>query len=569
MKLRSEVFTDNTNGNGVRPLLKSMGYTDYEMQQGRPVIGIANTYNNIVPGHYNLDRVCEYVKRGIYANGGTPMEFGTIACCDGYGEGNMGMHYILPSREVITNSVEIMVQAHQLDGVVMLASCDKIVPAMLMAAGRLDLPAIIVNGGPMLGGVEFDGRKSDGTTYTEAFGMYTAGKISREELDALEDITCPGCGSCAFFGTANTMTALSECLGMTLPGESIIPTVYAARLRAAFESGRRIVDMVKEGLNARKILTKETIQNGIMMMMAMSGSTNAALHLPAIALEAGLDMDVLAEFEKYNRITPQVVKCFPAGKPNQEDFYLAGGVPRAMKNLGDLLNLDVMTVTGKTLGENLAEYKFQYPENLDVVKTRENPFSATGGLQILHGNLCPHSAVTKPGAIMPNMHKFTGKAICFNCEEDANQAIIDGRIKPGMVVVIRYEGPKGGPGMREMYKSMKMMYGQGLHDSVALITDGRFSGTNNGPFVGHISPEAAEGGPIALVEDGDEIALDVDAGTLDLHVSDEELAKRRAAWVRPDKPAPRGYLELYSKIAASADKGGVIDPKKLKVEFVD
>ncbi len=558
MKLRSNVITDKDNGT-VRALFKAMGFTNYEMEPDRPIIGIANTYNNIVPGHYNLDRVCEYVKRGIYAGGGTAMEFGTIACCDGYGQGNIGMHYILPSREIICNSVEVMAQAHQLDGLVLLASCDKIVPGMLMAAARLDIPTIICTGGPMLGGVEFDGRKSDGTTHTEAVGMYNKGLITKQQLEDLEDIICPGCGSCAFFGTANTMTALAECLGMCLPGSALIPTVYAARLRASFESGRRIVQMVKEDLTPRKIMTKAAIQNAIKCTMAMAGSTNAVLHLPAIAVEAELDMDVLGDFERFNKTTPKIVSVYPAGIPNQEDFYLAGGVPRVQKNLGDILDTSVMTVTGKTLAENLAEYKFQYPENTDVVRHVDDPFSPTGGVGILHGNLCPNTAVTKPGAILPEMHHFVGKAICFDREEDANEAILGGKIKPGMVVVIRYEGPKGGPGMREMYKSMKYMYGQGLHSSVALITDGRFSGTNNGPFVGHISPEAAEGGPIALVKDGDEIELDVDKGTLDLHVSDEELAKRRAAWVRPEKDIPRGYLRLYSKIAASADKGAVIE----------
>jgi dihydroxy-acid dehydratase len=353
MRLRSDQVKNSFGGPVGRPLYKGMGFTDFELEEGRPLIGIANTYNNIVPGHYNLDRVGEYVKRGIYANGGTPMEFGTIACCDGLAEGHPGMHYILPSRDIIANSVEIMAQAHALDGLVLLASCDKIVPGMLMAAARLDLPCIIVNGGPMLGGIEFDGKKSDASTFIEAMGMVAAGKITKEEFNALEDTCCPGCGSCAFFGTANTMSCLAECLGMSLTGSALIPTVYAARLRVAFESGRRIVDMVKEGLTARKILTEKAIRNGVKMTMAFCGSTNAALHLPAIAYEAQLNMNVLKEFEELNKTTPQIAKVNPAAAPDMEAFYLAGGIPRVMINLGDILDLDVMTVTGKTLGENL------------------------------------------------------------------------------------------------------------------------------------------------------------------------------------------------------------------------
>ncbi len=565
MKLRSDVMKNDGKG-GARMYMKAVGLSNYELAPDRPLIGIANTYNAIVPGHYNLDRVCEYVKRGVYANGGTPLEFGTIACCDGWGEGNVGMYYILPSREIICNSVEIMAQAHQLDGLVLLASCDKIVPGMLMAAARLDIPVIICVGGPMMGGIEFDGRKSDGTTYVEARGMLATGEITQEEYDNLEDTVCPGCGSCAFFGTANTMCCIAESLGMTLPGAALIPTVYAARLRISFESGRRIVDMVREGLTARKILTKEAIRNAIKMTMAFAGSTNATLHLPAIAAEADLDMNVLEEFKALNKTTPQIAKVNPAASPDMEAFYLAGGIPRVQKNLGNILNLDVMTVTGKTLGENLKDYKFQYPENTNVIKYPDAPFSKTGGVAVLEGNI-GRAAVTKPGAIKPSVHHFKGKAVCFDREEDANDAIMAGKIKAGDVVVVRYEGPKGGPGMREMFMPLKLMYGMRLDECTALITDGRFSGTNNGCCIGHISPEAAEGGVLALIKDGDEIEIDVDACTLDLHVPEEELAKRRAAWKRPEKVIPKGYLELYAKVAASADKGGVIDPRAFDVIY--
>ena len=541
-----------------RSLFKSMGYTDSELKEGKPLIGIANTWNTLVPGHYNLDKVAEYVKNGIYAAGGTAVEFGTIAACDGVAQGHEGMHYILPSREIICDSVEIMAQAHRLDGLVLLASCDKIVPAMLMAAARLDIPCIVCVGGPMLGGIEFDGRKSDLTSISEALGMLKAGKITECEYNSLENTACPGCGSCSFLGTANTMCCVSEALGMTLPGGALIPAAYAGRLRHSFESGRAIVELCKKGITARQILTKEAIRNAIKVTMAICGSTNAVLHLPAIANEAELDMNVLEEFEALTKTTPQIAKVNPAAKPEMEAFYRAGGIPRVMQHLGGLLDTSVMTVSGKTLAENLAGYVYEYPEDPTIIKTVEEPFSKTGGVAVLHGNLCPRTAVSKPGAIDPSMHRFVGKAKCYNSEEEAEEAILGGKIQAGDVVVIRYEGPKGGPGMREMFKAMKYMYGVGLSKSAALITDGRFSGTNNGCFVGHISPEAAEGGPLAIVHDGDEILIDVDEGVLELHVSDEEIAERYKTLELPKKNIPNGYLRLYAKVAASADEGAII-----------
>ena len=468
------------------------------------------------------------------------------------------MHYILPSREIICNSVEIMAQAHRLDGLVLLASCDKIVPAMLMAAARLDIPCIVCVGGPMLGGIEFDGRKSDLTSISEALGMVKAGKITECEYAALENTACPGCGSCSFLGTANTMCCLTEALGMSLPGSALIPASYAARLRSSFESGRTIVELCKKGISARKVLTKEAIRNAVKVTMAICGSTNAVLHLPAIANEAELDINVLEEFEKLSKITPQIAKVNPAAKPDMEAFFRAGGIPRVMQNLGGLLDTSVMTVTGKTLQENLDAYVYEYPEDSSIIKTVEAPFSKTGGVAVLHGNLCPNTAVSKPGAIAPAMHRFVGKAKCYNSEEDAEEAILSGRIAAGDVVVIRYEGPKGGPGMREMFKAMKYIYGVGLAEKTALITDGRFSGTNNGCFVGHISPEAAEGGPLAIVQDGDEILIDVDEGRLELHVSDEEIAERYKTLKMPEKRIPNGYLRLYAKTATSADRGAVM-----------
>jgi len=547
------------NGNGLfRALYKSMGYTDDELTV-RPVIGIANSWTTLVPGHFNLNQVSEFVKKGIYRAGGTAVEFGTIACCDGIATSHDGMHYILPSREIICNSIEIEVQAHRLDAVVLLASCDKIVPGMLMAAARLDIPAIVVNGGPGLGGMEFDGRKSDSTSLDEAKGMFAIGNISEEELLSLENVACPSCGSCSFLGTANTMCCVTEALGMSLPGSALVPASYAERLRISYYSGMQICELAAQGITARKILTKEAIQNGIKTSMAICGSTNAVLHLSAIAHEAEVDMNVVEEFAELSKLTPQIAKVNPASHWVMDDFYRAGGIPRVMKNLGDLLDTNALTCTGKTVKENLEAASFVYPENLDIIRPVSDPFGQTGGIAVLKGNLAPHTAVTKPGAFDASLHKFTGTAKVFDSEEAAEEAILAGKIQAGNVVVIRYEGPKGGPGMREMYRAMKYLYGMGLSKTTALITDGRFSGTNNGCFVGHISPEAAEGGPIALVHDGDKITIDVIDGILHLHVSDEALTERSKAFKRPEKDIPRGYLRLYAKMASSADKGAVID----------
>ncbi|GHT77104.1 dihydroxy-acid dehydratase [Spirochaetia bacterium] len=563
MQYRSAGILTGEGSAFYRSLFKAMGYTDHELD-GKPLIGIANSWNTLVPGHFNLNQAAEFVKKGIYSAGGTAVEFGIPAACDGIAQGHQGMHYILPSREIICDAVEFMAEAHKLDALVMLASCDKIVPAMLMAAARLDLPAIIVHGGVMLGGIEFDGRKSDLTSIDEARGMYAAGHLSKDEFNSLENTACPGCGSCSFLGTANTMSCVTEALGLCLPGEALVPAVYAERLRYAFDSGAAICCLAERGIGARKILTQEAIRNGIKVTMAISGSTNAVLHLSALANEAELDMNVVSEFEALNKTIPQIVRVNPAAKWDMEAFYRAGGIPRVMTGLGDLLDTSVLTCTGKTLKENLASYVYQYPPNPEIVKTREAPFSKTGGIAVLHGNLAPHTAISKPGAIDPALHRFTGKAKVFNSEDDAEEAILGGKIQDGDVLVIRYEGPKGGPGMREMFKAMKYLYGMGLNKSTALITDGRFSGTNNGCFVGHISPEAAEGGPLAIVEDGDEIHIDVIEGTIQLNVKEDEIARRRAAWVKPDKPIPRGYLRLYSLVASSADKGAVIDIRKVR-----
>ena len=535
-----------------RTLYKSMGFSDYDLEQ--PMIGIANSWNRVVPGHYNLNQVSEYVKQGIFQAGGTPVEFGVLAACDGIAQGHKGNYFILPSRDLITNSIEIMVEAHQLDGVVLLGSCDKIVPGMLMAAARLDVPAILVAGGPMEGGCQFDGRPSDTTTITESLGMLKAGKIDEATYRMLEDKANPSCGSCSFLGTANTMCCLAEAMGLSLPYSGTIPATHADRLRAAQASGRQIVSLIEQSITARQIINDAGIENAIRVNSAIGGSTNVALHLPAIAYEAGLDLDI-DKFEEYSRTTPLVAKMNPAAAPNVPDFHAAGGVPSVMKQILALLKQDALTVTTKSVSDNVAGAG--EPDGI-IIRPLDDPWSREGGLAVLRGNLAPNTAITKPAAIHPDMLTFTGQAHCFDSEEDANQAILNGEIEEGEVVVIRYEGPKGGPGMREMYMAMKLLYGRGLALKTGLVTDGRFSGTNNGCFVGHISPEAAEGGPLAIVRDGDLITIDVKTRDLHLHVSDEEIEKRLAAWSRPAPKYTRGYLGLYSQLAESADRGAVL-----------
>ncbi len=554
---RSESLLMSEHGGESRSLLKSMGYTDDELNR-RPVIGIANSWSTVVPGHYNLRELAKFVERGIYRGGGTAVEFGVISACDGIANGHEGMKYILPSREVICNSVEIEARAHRLDGLILLASCDKIVPGMLMAAARLDIPAILVNGGPMLGGEEFDGRASDATSNDEALGMFKAGKIDACMLKRVEDICCPGCGSCSFYGTANTMGCVSEALGMSLPGSSLIPAVYAARKRAAFDSGVQICELVRKDITARKVIDERAIINAVRIVQATSGSTNAAIHLSAIANEAKLPIRVMDIFKDLYHTTPILAKVNPSSRYDMVDFYRAGGIPCVMQGLGDLAEGDAMTCTGKTVRENLEAYHFSFEDPEGLIRSAEHPYQKTGGVAVLKGNLAPLSAVTKPGAYAPELRHFKGPAMVFNREETANDAILDGKVKPGTIIVIRYEGPRGGPGMREMYKSMKYLYGQGLALCTAVVTDGRFSGTNNGCFVGHISPEAAEGGPIALVKDGDWIEIDVDGGSLTLLVSEEELKRRSEEYRAPELEVPDGYLKTYARLASSADQGAIL-----------
>jgi dihydroxy-acid dehydratase len=552
MSWRSKEIMEGHSGAKTRALYKSMGYSNYDLKN--PLIGVANSWNTVVPGHYNLRRVSEYVKQGILQGGGTPVEFGVIACCDGIANGHLGMRYILPSRDLIADCVETMAQAHRLDGLVLLGSCDKIVPGLLMAAGRVDIPSIIVVGGPSEGGCEFDGRASDITSLSEALGMLKAGKIDKETYEKLEDCVMPSHGSCSFLGTANSMCCVAEALGLCLPGTATIPSTHSDRLRAAQASGRRIVEMVKEGINARKIITRKAIGNAIRVAMAIGGSTNVALHLPAIAYEVEVDLE-MELFDEISRSTPHIARIYPAAAPNVQDFHRAGGVQAVMKELLPLLRDDALTVSGQTVAENT---RIVQSRDSGIIRSLSDPWSKEGGLAVLRGNLAPNTAISKPAAITPEMHKFTGQARCYDSEVRANQAILDGRIEEGQVVVIRYEGPKGGPGMPEMATAMKLLYGRGLALKTALITDGRFSGTNNGCFVGHISPEAAEGGPIAAVSNGDQITIDIPNRSIHLHVHGKEIVDRLSQWQPPSPRINSGYLARYARLAESADKGAII-----------
>lgn len=558
---RSKKILEGIQNQYYRATYKSMGYSTDDLK--RPIIGIANAWSECVPGHFNLRQVAQRVKDGIYRAGGTPVEFGVIGGCDGFAQGHDGMHYILPSRELIANSVESMAQINLFDGLVLLGSCDKIVPGMTMAAARLNIPCILLPGGPMEGGIVFDGRKSDQTSSIEALGMLSADKITEKEYKTLENLSCPTCGSCSYLGTANTMCALSEALGMTLPDGGIIPAYSAARLAMAEQTGIKIMELVEKKITARQIITEGSILNAIKVCLAMSGSTNAVMHLTAIASEAEIDMDVLQAFDDLSRKTPQLAKINPSSEYNMIDFYYAGGVSKLMDEMQSILDVNAMTVTAHTVADNIRLHTYQYPKNEKIIKTMDNPFGYEGGVAVLKGNLAPDTGITKPGAFDKSLQHFKGTAICFNSEEEAEEAILAGKVQEGNVVVIRYEGPKGGPGMREMFKAMKYLYGRGLAKTTALITDGRFSGTNNGCFVGHISPEAAEGGPIAIIKDGDQIEIDVENRNLTLHVSDEEIQSRLKEWKRPEPKFKKGYLGLYCKLATSGSKGAVMDYSKI------
>ncbi|MDR3331604.1 MAG: dihydroxy-acid dehydratase [Synergistaceae bacterium] len=540
-----------------RAAFKSMGYGDADFK--KPIIGIANSFTELVPGHANLRELADWVKRGIYAGGGTAAEFGVLATCDCLSNGHKGQYFSLPSRDIIADGIEAVAEASLLDGLVMLGSCDKIIPGMMMAAARLNIPSIILCGGPMLSGLPFDGRCSDFTSLTEAFGMLKAGKITRDDLNLLEDQCGPTCGSCQMIGTANTMCCLSEVLGLSLPGSAAIPAVYAERKRAAQASGEAIVSLVLRDVRPDVVITKQSIQNAIIALNAIGGSTNAVLHLLALANEIDVQAgEVLGWFEDYGKTTPLISKIFPASKYTMEDFYRSGGIPQVLKELEDSLFKDCMTVSGKTMGENIESYPYSFKPDRELIKTADRPFGVGTGVAILRGNLAPDTCVSKPSAIHPSQQVFTGKALVFDSEEEANEAIIAERVKAGGVVVIRYEGPKGAPGMREMFSAMKLLYGFGLGTSTAVVTDGRFSGTNNGCFVGHISPEAAEGGPLAIVQDGDEITIDLPNRALTLHVPDQEIQDRLKKWTPPMPKYTKGHLSRYAKMAQSASKGGIL-----------
>ena len=554
--LRSEHILKGLGNQYYRATYKSMGFTTEDLK--RPLIGIANAWSECVPGHYNLRQVAQRVKDGIYRAGGTPIEFGVIGGCDGMGQGHDGMHFIMPSRELIANSIESMAQINLFDGLVLLGSCDKIVPGMLMAAARLDIPCIFLPGGPMEGGVEFDGRQADQTSATEAYGMLSAGKITEAEYVALEDTACPGCGSCSYLGTANTMCALAEALGMTLPDGGTAPATSAVRMMKAEETGVKIMELVEKNITARQIITDSSIRNAIKACLAMSGSTNAVMHLTAIAYEAELGIKVLNEFDTLSDTTPQLAKMNPACKYSIVDFYKDGGVPRLMENLQSMLETDVMTVTAHTLAENIRDHKYLYPATGLVNHTLDDPFGYTGGVAVLRGNLAPDTGITKPGAFDKSLHHFKGEAICFDSEEAAEEAILAGKIHDGHVVVIRYEGPKGGPGMREMLNPTSALAGMKLDTTVALITDGRFSGASRGASIGHVSPEAASGGEIGLVEEGDIISIDIPNSKVNVNISDEEMEARRAKYVPHEPNVKSGWLYRYSRLVPSADQGAVV-----------
>jgi dihydroxy-acid dehydratase len=535
-----------------RSLLYATGLIPAELE--RPLIGVANSHNEFVPGHVHLDRIGEAVKAGVRMAGGTPLEFNVIAVCDGVAMGHAGMRHSLPSRELIADSVEVMASAHGLDGLVLIPNCDKVVPGMLMAAARLNLPAILVSGGPMLAG-RFQGREVDVNSLFEAVGQFRSGSLSEEELAGLEQAACPGCGSCAGLFTANSMNCLTEALGMGLPGNGTIPAVTAARQRLAKEAGRQVMGLVEGQVLPRQIMSRAAFENAIAVDMAIGGSTNTVLHLPAIAHEAGVELP-LTLFDEVSRRTPYLVKLRPSGPYHMDDLDEAGGVPAVMVELlrHGLLNGQLVTATGKTVAENLAGAV----RSTEVIRPVENAHSQEGGIAILWGNLAPEGAVVKAAAVAPEMMRHRGPARVFDGEETALEAILGGRIGAGDVVVIRYEGPRGGPGMREMLMPTSALAGMGLDGQVALLTDGRFSGATRGSAVGHISPEAASGGTIALVEEGDEIELDIPNRRLSLLVSETELSRRRQGWKPPEPRVTGGYLARYAAAVSSASQGAIL-----------
>lgn len=535
-----------------RSLFKAMGYTDEEIE--RPLIGVVSAKSEIVPGHMMLDKVSDAVKRGILMAGGTPIEIPAIGVCDGIAMGHTGMKYSLVTRELIADSIECMAMAHALDGLVLIPNCDKIVPGMLMGACRINLPTVVCSGGPMLAG-RVQGHKTSLSSTFEAVGKYNSGKITKEELEEYENHSCPGCGSCSGMYTANSMNCMCEVLGIALPGNGTVPCVYAERIRLAKYSGMQIMEMVRRDIKIRDILTAKAFRNALTVDMALGCSTNTMLHLPAIAHEAGvrINLDMANDISAH---TPNLCHLAPAGHTYMEDLNEAGGVKAVMKELtkADLLEIDLMTVTGKTIRENI---KNTVNKNPEIIRTLDNPYSKTGGIAVLKGNLALDGCVVKRGAVAPEMLRHTGPAKVYDSEEEAIAAIDGGQIQKGDIVVIRYEGPKGGPGMREMLAPTSRLAGMGLDKDVALITDGRFSGATRGASIGHVSPEAAEGGLIGLVENGDKIAIDMIACTIQLLVSEEELEARKKKWIKPEPKVKDGYLSRYARLVTSAATGAI------------
>jgi dihydroxy-acid dehydratase len=537
-----------------RSLLHALGLTREEMN--RPLIGIVNSANEIVPGHLHLDQIARAVKAGVRMAGGTPIEFPTIGVCDGLAMNHEGMRFSLPSRELIADSIEIMATAHPFDALVLIPNCDKVVPGMLMAMLRLDIPAILISGGPMLAG-EFQGQPVDLISVFEGVGKVKSGQMDEDTLAELELKACPGCGSCSGMFTANSMNCLAEAIGLALPGNGTIPAVSSNRIHLAKQAGMQIIKLLDKNITPRKIVTKESIANAVRVDMALGCSTNTVLHLPAIFAEAGLNVD-LDIFDRLSKTTPNLCRLSPAGQDHLEDLNRAGGILAVISELSkkDLVNLDVLTVTGQTLGENLNRLK---PKVLDysVIRPIDEPYSAEGGIAILKGSLAPQGAVVKQSAVATEMMERTGSARVFEAEEEAVAAILDGKISKGDIVIIRNEGPKGGPGMREMLTPTSAIAGMGLDKDVALITDGRFSGGTRGAAIGHVSPEAAEGGPIAVVEDGDKIRIDIPNRILDILISEDELESRLKKITKKEKPIRSRFLRRYSKLASSASSGAM------------
>ena len=552
--MKSDFVKKGTERAPHRSLFNAAGYTDEELE--RPLIGVVNSFNEIVPGHMNLDKICEAVKKGIYLAGGVPVEIPAIAVCDGIAMGHTGMKYSLVTRDLIADSTECMAMAHQFDALVCIPNCDKNVPGLLMAAARVNVPTVFVSGGPMLAG-HVKGEKRSLSSMFEAVGSYAAGTMTEEDVYDFECNACPTCGSCSGMYTANSMNCLTEVLGMGLKGNGTIPAVYSERLRLAKRAGMQVMELLKQDIRPRDIMTKEAFLNALTVDMALGCSTNSMLHLPAIAHEAGVELNP----EMANAIsekTPNLCHLAPAGYHYIEELNEAGGVYAVMNELNKLglLHTECMTVTGKTVGENI---KGCVNKNPEIIRPVENPYSKTGGIAVLKGNLAPDTAVVKRSAVVPEMQVHEGPARVFDCEEDAIEAIRGGKIVAGDVVVIRYEGPKGGPGMREMLNPTSAIAGMGLGSSVALITDGRFSGASRGASIGHVSPEAAEGGPIALVEEGDLIRINIPEHKLEVVVSDEELARRKAAWTPREPKVTTGYLKRYAKMVSSANKGAILE----------